>query len=96
MKLIYRSFEEWWEEYGRHQLSPFPESTTKDTFRKVWTFGWISSENTADGHTAEAQKDVRNGGWREAAELIETKSMPSGRRAIDSNIKEMAGRAGLK
>lgn len=94
-KIKYKSFDEWWEEAGRYQLSPFPEATTKDIFQKVWTLGWISAENTADGHSAEASKDCKDAGFYGASSLIKTKSIPQGRVVIEENIQKVAKEAGL-
>ena len=105
---IYRSFEDWWEEFiGVYADDPQQPKTrgeslmeeygddVKSWMSTAWAFGQMQSENTADGHSAEAAKDCRKAGYNDAADYIESYSIPEGRKIINDNIRQIAIEAGI-
>jgi hypothetical protein len=106
--LIYKDFETWWEEFtgyhefdreqpktrGEYFVDQFGEEI-KDALMRVWALGWISAENTADGHAAEAFKDMRSAGFCEAVDSVQEQTFRQGRMIINHNIVSMALSHGL-
>lgn len=107
-RLIYKDFETWWEEFiGYHEFDREQPKTRgedlveefgveiKDVMMRVWALGWISAENTADGHAAEAFKDMKIAGFGEGIDSVQEQTFRQGRMIINHNIVSMALSHGL-
>lgn len=99
-EIQYLTFEQWWDENEifctrGERATAWLGVDAKKWLQTAWALGQISAENTSDGHSGEAAKDVRKAGYEDAADHIENFTIPEGRKIIKSNIHQIAVNAGL-